>query len=70
MLSHLQDGVDRLLFCLVDERARVDDEDIGVGGLPGELVAGLLGEAEHDLGVDEVLGAAEGDHSDFHCITY
>ena len=31
-----------------------------------ELVAGLLREPQHHLGVDEVLGAAEGDQSNLH----
>jgi len=29
-------------------------------------MAGPFAEAQHHLGIDEVLGAAEGDHSDFH----
>ena len=66
VLRHLEDGVDRLLLRLVDERAGVDDEHVGVGGVAGELMPLLLGEPEHDLGVDEVLGAPEGDHSNLH----
>ena len=68
-LGHLEDGVDRFLLGLVDERAGVDDEHVGVGRVARQLVARLLGEPEHHLGVDEVLRAAEGDHADLHrCI--
>ena len=65
---HLEDGVDRFLLGLVDERAGVDDEHVGVGGIAGQLMPRLLGEPEHHLGVDEVLGAAEGDHSNLHAM--
>ncbi len=37
-----------------------------LGGVLRELVPALLREPEHHLGVDQVLRAAEGDHSDFH----
>ena len=66
VLRHLEDGVDRFLLRLVDERAGVDDEHVGVGGIPGELMPLFLGEPQHDLGVDEVFGAAEGDHPNLH----
>ena len=66
VLGHLEDRVDRLLLGFVDERAGVDDEHVGVGGIAGELMPLFLGEPEHHLGVDEVLGAAERDHSNFH----
>ena len=35
-------------------------------GVRRDLVARLLGKAEHHLGVDEVLGAAERDEADLH----
>jgi hypothetical protein len=66
VLRHLENGVDRLLPGFIDERAGVDDEHVGVGRVPGELMTGLLREPEHDLGVDEVLRAAEGYHSNLH----
>ena len=66
VLRHLQDGVDRFLLGLVDERARVDDEHIGFVGVTGKLMSCLLSEAQHHLGVDEVLGAAEGDQANLH----
>ena len=63
-LDHLEDSVDGLLLGGVDEGASVDDEDFGVFGVGGELAAGVMEEAHHDFGVDEILGAAEGDETD------
>jgi hypothetical protein len=40
------------------KRAGVDDEDFGFFGVGGEARAGAVEQAHHDLGVDEVLGAA------------
>ena len=65
---HLEDGVDRLLLRVVDERAGVDDDHVGVGRVGRDLVPGLLGDAQHHLAVDEVLGAAEGEKADLHCL--
>ena len=61
VFNHLEDGVDRLLLGGVDERAGVDHEDLGVFGARRELSAAAMQQAHHDLGVDEVLGAAERD---------
>jgi hypothetical protein len=66
VLGQLEDRVDRLLLRFVDERARVDDEDVSVCRVACQLVAGLLREPEHDLGVDEVFRAAERHHSNLH----
>ena len=66
VFGHLQDGVDRLLLGLVDERAGVDHQYLGGFGVLGQLVPGLLGEPEHHLGVNEVLGAAQRHHADLH----
>ena len=63
VLRHLEDRVDRFLLGRVDERARVDDEHLGVAGVGGDLVPRVAREAEHHLAVDEVLRAAEGDES-------
>jgi hypothetical protein len=67
VLCHLQDRVDRLLLRGVDESAGVDDENIRRRAIGGDLVAGLFGQAQHDLAVDEVLGAPEGKETDLHC---
>ena len=68
VLCHLQNGVDGFLLRPVDERAGVDHDHVGARRVGGKLVAGALGQAEHHLGVDKVLGAAEGNQSDFHSI--
>ena len=65
MLDHLEDGVDGLLLGGVDEAAGVDDDDLGVFGAGGEFGSVVMEEAHHDLGVDEVFGAAEGDEAHF-----
>ena len=53
----------RFLLGGVDEGAGVDDEDIGVFRAGGEASAGAVEEAHHDLGIDEVFGAAERDEA-------
>jgi hypothetical protein len=65
VLDHLEDGVDGLLLGGVDEAAGVDDDDLGVFGAGGEFGSVVVEEAHHDLGVDEVFGAAEGDEAYF-----
>ncbi len=64
--GHLQNRVDRLLLGAVDEGAGVHDDDVGAVGVGRDLVAGLFSCAEHDLGIDEVLRAAEGNEADLH----
>ena len=54
-----EDGVDGFLLGHVDERAGVDDEDIGEFRIGRERHAGLREVADHDFGVDQVFGAAE-----------
>ena len=66
VLGHLEDGVDRLLLGRVDERTRVHHEHVGLAGLARDLVPGTFGKPQHHLGIDEVLGAAEGNKSNFH----
>ena len=56
--GHFEDGVDGFLLGGVDEAAGVDDEDFGLFGVGGEARAGAVEQAHHDLGVDEVFGAA------------
>ena len=41
-----------------DETAGVDDEDVGIVDVSGEARAGAIEQAHHDLGIDEVFGAA------------
>ena len=61
--GHFEDGIDGFLLGGVNEGAGVDDEDFGVFRPCGEARAGSVKKAHHDLGVDEVFGAAEGDES-------
>ena len=56
--GHFEDGVDGFLLGGVDEGAGVDDEDLGLLRMGGEARAGAVEQAHHDLGVDEVFGAA------------
>ena len=65
VLDHLEDGVDGLLLGGVDEAAGVDDDNLGVFGARGELGSVVVEQAHHDLGVDEVFGAAERDEAYF-----
>ena len=64
VLRHLEDGVDALLLGRIDERARVHDDHVGVARLGRDLVPRLLGEPQHHLAIDEVLGAAERNQTD------
>ena len=65
-LRELEDGIDRFLARPVDEGAGVDDQALGALGLFGDLVAGAGEHAQHQLGVDLVLGTAEGREMDLH----
>ena len=56
--GHFEDGVDGFLLGCVDEAAGVDDEDVGLFGPGGQACAAAIEKAHHDLGVDQVLGAA------------
>ena len=67
-LRHLEDGVDGFLLGAIDEGAGVHDEHVGLRRVGGDLVPILLGHAEHHLGIDEILGAPQGDKSDLHWI--
>lgn len=61
-----ENGVDTFFLGGVDEGAGVDDDDIGAGGVVGDFDTAFHERAEHDLGIDEVLGAAEGDEAHAH----
>src|SRR5205823_13174201 len=68
VLRHLQNRVDRFLLRLVDERAGVDDQDVGLRRILRQLVPRLFRETKHHLGVDEVLRTAEGNKAQFHML--
>ncbi len=57
--DEVADRVDAVVLGHVDERAGVDDEDIGEFRIGCERHAGLREVADHDFGVDQVFGAAE-----------
>ncbi len=63
MAGHLKDGVDRLLLGRIDEGAGVDHENFGLFGSGSEARACAVEQSHHDLGVDEVFRAAEGDEA-------
>ena len=61
--SGFENRVHALLLRGVDERAGVDDDGVGGGGVIGDLDAVAQERAEHDLGIDEIFRAAERDHA-------
>src|SRR6185436_15772913 len=65
-LRELQDRVDRFFARAVDEGAGVDDEALGIFGALGQRESSLGQHAEHQLGIDLVLRAAEGRQVDLH----
>jgi hypothetical protein len=44
----------------VDERARVDDDRVGVARLGDQFPPGLAQASDHHLGIDQILRAPEG----------
>ena len=64
VLGELEDRVDRLLLRLADEAAGVDDDDLGLVRLLDDAPAVAPRDAEHHLGVDAVLDAAQADEVD------
>jgi hypothetical protein len=67
VLGHLEDGVDGLLLGAIDERARIDDEDVRIRRLWCHLVTSVASDAQHDLAIDKVLRATEGEKANLHC---
>src|SRR5205823_3304441 len=61
-----EDRIDTFFLGRIDERAGVDDYNIRAGGVVGDLDAALHERAEHDFGIDEILGAAEGNKPHAH----
>lgn len=53
-------------FRAFDEGAGIDDDDIRFGVLGGDFVSRLDDLVKHDLGIQLVLGATEGNKTDFH----
>jgi hypothetical protein len=63
-LGGFENGIHALFLRRVDEGAGVDDDGVGGGGVVGDLDAALKERAEHNLGIDQVFGAAERDKPD------
>ena len=61
LAGHFEDFVDRFLLRGANERAGVDDDDVGIFGIGSRLGSGVDQHAHHDLAIDEVFGAAEAD---------
>ena len=58
-----ENGVDGFLFRGIDKSAGVHNEDISFGRIGGDFKSfGFCG-SKHDLGIDEIFGAAEADHA-------
>ena len=60
---HPEDRLDGLLSRLFDERARVHHDDVGAVGCIDQGIAGGLHLPEHQLGIDLVLRATEGEEA-------
>jgi hypothetical protein len=61
----LQDRIDALLLRRVNESAGIDKDDISLICLGREFVAVEFGISKQDFGIDEVLGTAKADQTDF-----
>ena len=59
-----ENGVHAFLLRGVNERAGVDDDGVGLGGVIGDFHAAFQKRAEHDFGVHEIFGAAERNQAD------
>ena len=55
--------LDRFFLGRIDERACVDDQNVGILCACGDFHAVLQNASEHDLSIDKILGAAEADHA-------
>src|SRR6266700_4061441 len=61
---HLENVADRFFLRRIDERAGVDDHNVGFFRLGNHLHAGLMEMTDHDLAIDEILRATEGNETD------
>jgi hypothetical protein len=60
----LKDGTDTLFLGRVDEAAGIDENDIGIIGLRGQLITVARGITEENFCVDQIFCAAKADQSD------
>jgi hypothetical protein len=68
VLSHLEDGIHRLLLGGIDKAARIDYNDIGLRRLRSQFMATRDELAHHDFAIDEIFRAAETYKSNFQGI--
>ena len=66
VIGHAKYGCNGLFLCGLDKCARVDDQDIRLRRLIGDLNAMLPHNAEHDLRINEILRTTETDKTRFH----
>ena len=64
VIRHFQDRVDAFLLGRIDERAGVDDDDVGVLRGWSQLRTGVVQKAHHHLTIHQIFGAAERDKTD------
>ena len=62
--SRLENSIDAFFLRGIDERAGIDDHHVGLGRIVDDLRPALEQRAEHNFGVHQVLGAAEGNQPD------
>ena len=60
-----ENGGNAFRFGGINESTGIDDEDVGLGGIRGQIDAGRPEVAQHDFRVDEVFGATQGNQADF-----
>ena len=65
-VAHHINGFEGFVLRRVDEGAGVDDDHVGFRGVGSHGHAGLGEVADHDLGIDQVLGAAKGNEAYFY----
>jgi hypothetical protein len=62
--SGFQNRIDAFFLRRVNERASIDDNNIGLRRFVRNFDAILQQRAEHDLSIDQILGAAQRDQAD------
>ena len=65
LLVGFQDGFDGFFLGRIDEAAGIDNEDIGFLWVGCDFEALASGISQHDLGIDQIFGAAQADHAHF-----
>src|SRR5581483_4692077 len=69
VLGYFDNGFDRFLLGRIDKTARVDDDDVGFGGIGRQLVTIRHQLTHHDFGIDQVFGTPEAYKSDLQRAT-